>query len=52
MVNEAGVEELEELRDKYEGKLTTSLYAGTLLVAVIALIVALGVVCLSNREVS
>ncbi|XP_029052910.2 adenylate cyclase type 2 isoform X2 [Osmia bicornis bicornis] len=50
VVNEAGVEELEELRDKYEGKLTTSLYAGTLLVAVVALTVALGVVCLSNRE--
>nr|XP_012150844.1 PREDICTED: adenylate cyclase type 2 isoform X4 [Megachile rotundata] len=49
-INETGVEELEELRNKYEGKLTTSLYTGTLFVAVVALTIALGVVCVSNLE--
>ncbi|XP_076683337.1 adenylate cyclase type 2 Ac76E isoform X2 [Andrena cerasifolii] len=50
-VREASVEELEHLRDKYEGKLTASLYNGTLLVAVIASAFAVGVVCATNYRI-
>ncbi|KZC13637.1 Adenylate cyclase type 8, partial [Dufourea novaeangliae] len=46
--NEMNVKELEQLRDKYEGKLTASLYTGTLLVALVASILAMGVLCASN----
>ncbi|KAG7199184.1 hypothetical protein KM043_018059 [Ampulex compressa] len=51
--DEAGVKELEELRDKYEGKLTASLYSGTLFVAVIGSTFALGALCLVDyRDMS
>ncbi|XP_076646961.1 adenylate cyclase type 2 Ac76E isoform X2 [Halictus rubicundus] len=51
--NEMDVEELEQLRDKYEGKLTASLYTGTLLVAIVGSILAAGVVCAANyRDLS
>ncbi|KAI4479680.1 hypothetical protein M0804_010730 [Polistes exclamans] len=46
-----GVEQLQILRDKYEGKLTTSLYTGTLFVAVVASISALCAICLSNYQI-
>ncbi|XP_035742022.1 adenylate cyclase type 2-like isoform X1 [Vespa mandarinia] len=46
--DESGVEQLQILRDKYEGKLTTSLYTGTLFVASVASILALGAICLTN----
>ncbi|XP_053973477.1 adenylate cyclase type 2 isoform X2 [Hylaeus volcanicus] len=53
VANETNVEELEELRDKYEGKLTASLYTGTLFVSVIASIFAIGVLCITNyRDLS
>lgn len=45
-----GVKQLQILRDKYEGKLTTSLYTGTLFVAAVASILALGAICLSNYQ--
>nr|XP_033339524.1 adenylate cyclase type 2 isoform X2 [Megalopta genalis] len=48
--NEMDVEELEQLRDKYEGKLTASLYTGTLLVALIGSILAVGVICAANHR--
>ncbi|CAK9803040.1 Adenylate cyclase type 2 [Anthophora quadrimaculata] len=47
---EAGVEELEQLRDKYEGKLTASLYTGTLFIAVLAFSSALGALCINNYQ--
>ncbi|XP_076173456.1 adenylate cyclase type 2 Ac76E isoform X2 [Ptiloglossa arizonensis] len=51
--NEANVEELEQLRDKYEGKLTASLYTGTLSIAVAALVFAMGVLCITSyRDLS
>ncbi|XP_029175293.1 adenylate cyclase type 2 isoform X1 [Nylanderia fulva] len=46
--DDAGVKELQELRDKYEGKLTASLYTGTLCVAAIASLVALGALCITD----
>lgn len=46
--DDAGVKELQELRDKYEGKLTASLYTGTLCVAAIASLVALGALCFTD----
>ncbi|KAI4472265.1 hypothetical protein M0802_016997, partial [Mischocyttarus mexicanus] len=49
---DSGVEQLQILRDKYEGKLTTSLYTGTLFVAAVASILALGAICLSNYQVN
>lgn len=39
--DDAGVKELQELRDKYEGKLTASLYTGTLCIAALASLIAL-----------
>ncbi|KAF7383535.1 hypothetical protein HZH66_012885 [Vespula vulgaris] len=48
--DESGVEQLQILRDKYEGKLTTSLYTGTLFVASVASILALGAICLTSSE--
>ncbi|XP_047364793.1 adenylate cyclase type 2 isoform X1 [Vespa velutina] len=48
--DESGVEQLQILRDKYEGKLTTSLYTGTLFVASVASILALGAICLTNYQ--
>lgn len=52
MGGDAGVKALQELRDKYEGKLTASLYTGTLCVAAIASLVALGALCFTNYPVS
>lgn len=52
MAKEADIEDLKQLRSKYEGKLTASLYAGTLLVAVAALIPALGILCVPNYQVN
>ncbi|XP_031835270.1 adenylate cyclase type 2 Ac76E isoform X2 [Nomia melanderi] len=46
--NEMDVEELEQLRDKYEGKLTASLYTGTLLIALLGSLIAVGVICAAN----
>ena len=40
-IAECSNEELQELRDRYEGKLTASLYTGVLTVAVIATLSAL-----------
>ncbi|KAL6421843.1 hypothetical protein ACFW04_010981 [Cataglyphis niger] len=48
MDDDAGIKALQELRDKYEGKLTASLYTGTLCVAAIASLVALGALCFTN----
>ncbi|XP_060813480.1 adenylate cyclase type 2 isoform X1 [Bombus pascuorum] len=50
VAKEADIEDLKQLRSKYEGKLTASLYAGTLLVAVVALIPALGILCVPNYQ--
>ncbi|KAL2738933.1 adenylate cyclase type 2-like isoform X1 [Vespula squamosa] len=50
--DESGVEQLQILRDKYEGKLTTSLYTGTLFVASVASILALGAICLTNYKIN
>lgn len=50
--DDAGVKELGELRDKYEGKLTASLYTGTLCVAVVASLIALGALCFTDYHVS
>lgn len=50
--DEAGVKELQELRDKYEGKLTASLYTGTLCVAALASLIALGALCFTDYHVS
>ncbi|XP_011635258.1 adenylate cyclase type 2 isoform X2 [Pogonomyrmex barbatus] len=46
--DDAGVKELQELRDKYEGKLTASLYTGTLCVAAVASLIALGALCFTD----
>ncbi|XP_070525346.1 adenylate cyclase type 2 isoform X2 [Cardiocondyla obscurior] len=46
--DDAGVKELQELRDKYEGKLTASLYTGTLCIAAITSLIALGALCITN----
>ncbi|XP_076238819.1 adenylate cyclase type 2 Ac76E isoform X3 [Calliopsis andreniformis] len=48
VVNETSVQELERLRDRYEGKLTASLYTGTLFIAVISSTLAVGVLCVIN----
>lgn len=50
--DDAGVKELQELRDKYEGKLTASLYTGTLCIAAIASLIALGALCFTDYHVS
>ncbi|XP_017756963.1 PREDICTED: adenylate cyclase type 2 isoform X2 [Eufriesea mexicana] len=50
VAKQAGIEELIQLQSKYEGKLTASLYSGTLFIAVIALTVALGVLYVSNYQ--
>lgn len=50
--NEMDVEELEQLRDKYEGKLTASLYTGTLLIALLGSLIAVGVICAANYWVN
>ncbi|XP_043588764.1 adenylate cyclase type 2 isoform X1 [Bombus pyrosoma] len=50
VAKEADIEDLKQLRSKYEGKLTASLYAGTLLVAVVALIPALAILCVPNYQ--
>jgi len=52
MGDDAGVKELQELRNKYEGKLTASLYTGTLCVAAIASLIALGALCFTDYPVS
>lgn len=52
MAREVGIEELKQLRNKYEGKLTASLYAGALLIAIIALISVLGILCIANYQVN
>ncbi|KYN42871.1 Adenylate cyclase type 2 [Trachymyrmex septentrionalis] len=44
----AGVKELQELRDKYEGTLTASLYTGTFSIAAVASLIALGALCFTN----
>ncbi|KYN04410.1 Adenylate cyclase type 2 [Cyphomyrmex costatus] len=44
----AGVKELQELRDKYEGKLTASLYTGTFSIAAVASLIALGALCFTD----
>lgn len=49
--DDAGVKELQELRDKYEGKLTVSLYTGTLCIAAIASLIALGAFCFTDYHV-
>ncbi|RLU20195.1 hypothetical protein DMN91_006802 [Ooceraea biroi] len=46
--DDAGVKELQELRDKYEGKLTASLYTGTLCVSAVASLIALGALCFTD----
>ncbi|XP_011050145.1 PREDICTED: adenylate cyclase type 2 [Acromyrmex echinatior] len=46
--DDAGVKELQELRDKYEGTLTASLYTGTLSIAAVASLIALGVLCFTD----
>lgn len=46
--DDAGVKELQELRDKYEGKLTASLYTGTLSIAAVASLIALGAFCFTD----
>lgn len=46
--DDAGVKELQELREKYEGKLTASLYTGTLCVAAVASLIALGALCFTD----
>ncbi|KYM85050.1 Adenylate cyclase type 2 [Atta colombica] len=46
--DDAGVKELQELRDKYEGTLTASLYTGTLSIAAVASLIALGALCFTN----
>ncbi|KAK9300530.1 hypothetical protein QLX08_006860 [Tetragonisca angustula] len=50
VAREVGIEELKQLRNKYEGKLTASLYAGALLIAIIALIPVLGILCIANYQ--
>ncbi|XP_012220110.1 adenylate cyclase type 2 isoform X2 [Linepithema humile] len=45
--DDAGVKELQELRDKYEGKLTASLYTGALCIAAVASLIALGALCIT-----
>lgn len=50
--DDAGVKELQELRDKYEGKLTAFLYTGTLCVAAVASLIALGALCSTDYRVS
>jgi len=50
--DDAGVKELQELRDKYEGKLTASLYTGTLSIAAVASLIALGAFCFTDYHVS
>lgn len=52
MAKEADIEDLKQLRSKYEGKLTASLYAGTLFVAVVALIPALAILCVPSYQVN
>lgn len=47
---EIGVEEFNQLRSKYEGKLTASLYTGILFVTVIALIFVLGILYINNYQ--
>lgn len=49
---EIGVEEFNQLRSKYEGKLTASLYIGILFVTVIALIFVLGILYINNYQVN
>ncbi|KAK1123292.1 Adenylate cyclase type 2, variant 2 [Melipona bicolor] len=49
-VAEVGIEELKQLRNKYEGKLTASLYAGVFLIAIVALISVLGILCIANYQ--
>lgn len=49
---EIGVEEFNQLRSKYEGKLTASLYTGILFVTVIALIFVLGILYINNYQVN
>ncbi|XP_020286222.1 adenylate cyclase type 2 isoform X2 [Pseudomyrmex gracilis] len=46
--DDAGVKELRELQDKYEGKLTASLYTGTFCVAAVASLIALGALCITD----
>ncbi|KAG5313004.1 ADCY2 cyclase, partial [Pseudoatta argentina] len=46
--DDAGVKELQELRDKYEGTLTASLYTGTLSIAAVASLIALGALCFTD----
>ncbi|KYQ47186.1 Adenylate cyclase type 2, partial [Trachymyrmex zeteki] len=48
--DDAGVKELQELRDKYEGKLTASLYTGTLSIAAVASLIALGALCFTDYD--
>jgi len=50
--DDASVKELQELRDKYEGKLTASLYTGTLSIATVASLIALGALCFTDYRVS
>lgn len=50
--DDAGVKELQELRDKYEGKLTASLYTGALCIAAVASLIALGALCITTYYVS
>lgn len=49
---EIGVEEFNQLRSKYEGKLTASLYTGILFVTVVALIFVLGILYINNYQVN
>lgn len=44
--------ELQELRDKYEGKLTVSLYTGVLTISIGASLLAVLTLCIFNRNVS
>lgn len=50
--DDAGAKELQELRDRYEGKVTASLYTGTLFVTAIASLIALVVLCILHINVS
>lgn len=49
---EIGVEEFNQLRSKYEAKLTASLYTGILFVTVVALIFVLGILYINNYQVN
>lgn len=50
--DDGSAKELQELRDRYEGKVTASLYTGTLFVAAAASLGALVALCVLHFNVS